>query len=227
MKAFNASLASIRNDKGDFEPMAALRGYTSYEIAKANGYTGSEETWVQYMTSDGWIGRCAEIDSAKPNYDEVFVKDHTIDDTVKTNYGFETTDTPTPIDIFSKISSDLSDLKSGRLRIKIDTYLGSNGAAEYNAVRIAPGFKPLLLWIRPVGNEQTYGHDLTGPWICGETNCITCYRPEGSYNYTAKLKWDDESVSFWNDNSPVEGLNSVNVEYRYVVIGIDLTGDEE
>jgi hypothetical protein len=65
MKRFNMSVAKIKNAKGEYESIPALRDRSGYEAAKANGYTGTEEEWFNDIYSDGWITAVQELNKNK------------------------------------------------------------------------------------------------------------------------------------------------------------------
>lgn len=67
MRRFNMSVAKIKNSKGEYESIPALRDRSGYETAKANGYTGTEEQWMNDIYSDGWITAVQELDDKKAN----------------------------------------------------------------------------------------------------------------------------------------------------------------
>lgn len=63
MRRFNSSIVRIRNTNGEFEPLSALRGYSSYELAVKNGFVGSEAEWMESIIGDGWIGAFQELEA--------------------------------------------------------------------------------------------------------------------------------------------------------------------
>ena len=65
MRYFSSVTAMIKNKDGEFEPVPALRGVTSYELAKKYGYEGTEEEWVASVLGDGWMARCDGLDASK------------------------------------------------------------------------------------------------------------------------------------------------------------------
>lgn len=65
MKRFNMSVAKIKNAKGEYESIPALRDRSGYEAAKANGYAGTEEEWINDIFSDGWVAAVQELDKNK------------------------------------------------------------------------------------------------------------------------------------------------------------------
>lgn len=70
------SVAKIKNAKGEYESIPALRDRSGYEAAKANGYTGTEEEWINDIFSNGWVGAVQELNNNKAsNADLNEVKD--------------------------------------------------------------------------------------------------------------------------------------------------------
>lgn len=65
MKRFNMSVAKIKNAKGEYESIPALRDRSGYEAAKANGYAGTEEEWINDIFSNGWVAAVQELNTNK------------------------------------------------------------------------------------------------------------------------------------------------------------------
>lgn len=63
MRRFNSSIVKVKNSAGEYEPLPALRGYSSYQLAVANGFEGTEEEWMNSIIGDGWIGAFQELES--------------------------------------------------------------------------------------------------------------------------------------------------------------------
>ena len=72
MKRFSQTVVQIKNADGDFEPIAALRGLSSYELAVQNGFEGTEQEWLETMLSDGWVGKYQELETNKANKSDVY-----------------------------------------------------------------------------------------------------------------------------------------------------------
>lgn len=79
MKQFTHTVAKIKNASGEFEAIPALRGATPYEIAKRNGFTGTEEEWYNMSFDEGWATKYQELESKKANASEVYTSEQTDD----------------------------------------------------------------------------------------------------------------------------------------------------
>lgn len=77
MKRFSQTVVQIKNADGEFEPIAALRGLSSYELAVQNGFEGTEDEWLETMLSDGWVGKYQELETKKVNRSEVYTSKQT------------------------------------------------------------------------------------------------------------------------------------------------------
>lgn len=83
MRRFNSNIVRVKNSTtGDYEPLAALRGYSSYELAVANGFEGTEEEWMESIIGDGWVGAYQDISK---RFDELTYDD--IDGTLPIEQG--------------------------------------------------------------------------------------------------------------------------------------------
>lgn len=67
MKMFSSVTAMIKNEKGEYEGIPALRGVDSYELARKNGFEGSEEEWLDSIIGDGWVGAFQQLESRTVN----------------------------------------------------------------------------------------------------------------------------------------------------------------
>lgn len=101
MKQFSNVVAKIKNSDGKFESIPALRGMSSYEVAKAAGFAGTEEEWLTFMFDDGWVAKFQELETKKANSVDVYTKTETLSADVKTALGL--TDNSTPSDAFDKL----------------------------------------------------------------------------------------------------------------------------
>lgn len=77
MKRFSQTVVQIKNADGDFEPIAALRGMSSYECAVQNGFEGTEDDWLEMMIGDGWVGKFQELEKNKANKSDVYTSKQT------------------------------------------------------------------------------------------------------------------------------------------------------
>lgn len=60
---------------GEFESFPALRGETSYDIAVANGYKGTQEEWLNMaMDEEGWMTKYDNLAKEKANAADVYTK---------------------------------------------------------------------------------------------------------------------------------------------------------
>ena len=84
MKQFSSVVAKIKNSDGVYESIPALRGMSSYEVAKAAGFEGTEQEWLEFMFDDGWVAKFQELEANKANKTDVYTKKE-IDYTSKTN----------------------------------------------------------------------------------------------------------------------------------------------
>lgn len=75
MKRFSQTVVQIKNADGEFEPIAALRGLSSYELAVQNGFEGTEDEWLETMLSDGWVGKYQELEAKKANKSDVYTSE--------------------------------------------------------------------------------------------------------------------------------------------------------
>lgn len=66
-KAFNSTVARIRNSNGEFEALPALRGLDSYQLAVNAGFEGTEEDWMNSIIGDGWVGAFQTVDAEQKN----------------------------------------------------------------------------------------------------------------------------------------------------------------
>lgn len=64
---FSSVTAMIKNEKGEYEGIPALRGIDSYELARKNGFEGSEEEWLESIIGDGWVGAFQQLESRTVN----------------------------------------------------------------------------------------------------------------------------------------------------------------
>lgn len=73
MRRFNSNIVRVKNSStGEYEPLAALRGYSSYELAVANGFEGTEAEWMESIIGDGWIGAYQDLEKlVNSNTDEI------------------------------------------------------------------------------------------------------------------------------------------------------------
>ena len=81
MKRFTNTVAKIKNSSGEYEPIPALRGMTSYETAVEAGYTGSPEEWLALTIralDDGWVTKYEELEANKANKSDVLDSDTTL-----------------------------------------------------------------------------------------------------------------------------------------------------
>ena len=62
-KKFNHAILRVKNSEGTFDPLSALRGQNSYELAVKAGFTGSEEEWMESLIGDGWIGAYQDVEA--------------------------------------------------------------------------------------------------------------------------------------------------------------------
>lgn len=74
MRRFNSSIVKVKNSAGEYEPLPALRGYSSYQLAVANGFEGTEEEWMNSIIGDGWIGAFQELERKHDNLAAEVVK---------------------------------------------------------------------------------------------------------------------------------------------------------
>lgn len=102
MKQFSNVVAKIKNSDGKFESIPALRGMSSYEVAKEAGFTGTEEEWLTFMFDDGWVAKFQELKANKADWTSVYTKDETLSEDVKTAFGLP--DNCIPNDVFRKLS---------------------------------------------------------------------------------------------------------------------------
>lgn len=79
MRQFSSSVVKIKKETKDengkdiikWIPIPALRGSTPYEVAKAHGYTGTEDEWYDLMFDSGWI---ASVEALNRRVDNVYTK---------------------------------------------------------------------------------------------------------------------------------------------------------
>ena len=77
MKQFTYTVAKIKNSAGNFEPIPALRGQTSYEAAVEAGYKGTPAEWLELtirMVDGGWLTMYETLDANKANSEDVYTK---------------------------------------------------------------------------------------------------------------------------------------------------------
>lgn len=67
MRRFNSAIVKVKNSAGEYEPLPALRGYSSYQLAVANGFEGTEEEWMNSIIGDGWVGAFQELERKHDN----------------------------------------------------------------------------------------------------------------------------------------------------------------
>lgn len=226
MKVFNASIASIRNSEGVFEPMAALRGLSSYELAVKNGFEGTEAEWMEMMLTDGWVGTCQNLDANKANLTDVFTRDQTVDSDVKTNYGFDANAIITPSQIFTAANQRLNTVESNFLQIYIGQYSGTNGSGINNPTVLNVGLKPLLIWVRKKSDSSTQGgrYGNYGPWMCGQSYGQVGDPFASDDSSIVYISWYDDRVEWYSTDGYGYQLNAADTEYEYAIIGIRIPG---
>ena len=65
MRKFYHTAISVRDEAtGEFKPLPALTGHTSYEIAKKHGFSGSEEAWYNMVVDNKeWPTELARVEA--------------------------------------------------------------------------------------------------------------------------------------------------------------------
>lgn len=97
MKQFSSVVAKIKNSDGKYESIPALRGMSSYEVAKEAGFSGTEQEWLEFMFDDGWVAKFQELETNKANktdLDKYHTKDETLSNNAKDLLGLEHDATP-------------------------------------------------------------------------------------------------------------------------------------
>lgn len=72
------NIAKIRNAKGEWEGIPAIKGESIYDIAVRYGYLGTEDEWMKEMLSDGWVAACTKLQEEKANKTEVYTRAQTL-----------------------------------------------------------------------------------------------------------------------------------------------------
>lgn len=62
-KHFKSATVRVKNKNGKYEMLPALRAPSGYELAKACGYKGTEEEWVNSTLTEGWLTAYQEMNS--------------------------------------------------------------------------------------------------------------------------------------------------------------------
>jgi hypothetical protein len=110
MRQFSTIVAKIKNSEGEFESIPALRGMSSYEVAREAGFTGTEEDWLEGMFDDGWIAKYYELDEKKANKSDVYTKEETLSDVGRNAFNLNAD--ATPADMFEAIGNFAIDVPS-------------------------------------------------------------------------------------------------------------------
>lgn len=101
MKQFSSVVAKIKNSDGVYESIPALRGMSSYEVAKEAGFEGTEQEWLEFMFDDGWVAKFQELENKKANKTDVYTKTENLSGAVKDLLKLEVNATPS--DAFTEL----------------------------------------------------------------------------------------------------------------------------
>lgn len=62
-KRFNHTIVRVKNSKGKYESLPALRGQDPYEIAVEAGFTGTKKEWMESVIGNGWVEAVNSLES--------------------------------------------------------------------------------------------------------------------------------------------------------------------
>ena len=101
-------------------------------------------------------------------------------------------------------------LEAGQLRFKFGQYTGDGTSGSKNPNRLEFDFKPMVVIVHAhTGTDGGY------PWVRGQYNSYTAGTVQ-----SVILNWGENTVEWYNNGSEKAQLNTVNVVYDYIAIGI-------
>ena len=176
MKQFSSTVAKIKNASGEYEPIPALRGATPYEIAKKNGFEGTEEEWYNLSFDDGWVTKYQELEANKANKADVYTKDE-----ITSTIGNEVKE-------LRELSESFVGLWNFKYSTKVISTNATNGAAA----------------ISPNGLYVAIHDPSTAKMTIYRTEDMTEIGSIDTSNYAASIQMDDDfGVVYYSNNDNV------------------------
>lgn len=146
MKQFSYTVAQIKNKDGEFEPIPAIRGMTPYEIAKKNGFEGTEEEWYNLSFDEGWVTKYQELEANKADKSDVYTKDEIATTKTKQSLGLE--EAAIPDDMFAQLGSDVKELRRlSENTVDLWNFKYSDNVISSNATNGAATISPNGLYV--------------------------------------------------------------------------------